>query len=217
MRGKPGRVLPLCHLGDIWPIGRFVSLTEINGNSTPSGKPLEILLGVTGGVAAYKSAMLASQLVQHGFGVQAVMTASAQQFIGAATFMALTGRPVVTHSFDSSFPLGPHIELARRADLLCVAPASANFMAKAAQGIADDLLSTLWLAFQGPTLIAPAMNCEMWDKPAVQRNLQQLIADGVQVVGPQSGWLSCRVRGMGRMAEPTEILEKIRSILQPNP
>lgn len=157
--------------------------------------------------------MLASQLVQHGYLVQVIMTPAAQQFIGSATFMALTGRKVVLDSFDADYPLGPHIELARRAKLLCVAPASANFLGKAANGIADDLLSTLWLAFQGTTLIAPAMNCEMWDKSAVQRNLRQLQADGVHTVGPQEGWLSCRVRGMGRMAEPQEIFERIVQLL----
>jgi phosphopantothenoylcysteine decarboxylase/phosphopantothenate--cysteine ligase len=151
--------------------------------------------------------------VQHGYLVQVIMTPAAQQFIGSATFMALTGRKVVLDSFDADYPLGPHIELARRAKLLCVAPASANFLGKAANGIADDLLSTLWLAFQGTTLIAPAMNCEMWDKPAVQRNLRQLQADGVHTVGPQEGWLSCRVRGMGRMAEPQEIFERIVQLL----
>lgn len=154
--------------------------------------------------------MLVSQLVQQGHGVQVVMTAAAEKFIGAATFAALTGRPVAMSSFDPQYPLGPHIELARRADLLCIAPASANFLAKAAHGLADDLLSTLWLAFTGPCLLAPAMNCEMWDKPAVQRNLQQLRDDGIQIIGPQSGWLSCRVQGMGRMAEPAEILAAIQ-------
>lgn len=137
------------------------------------------------------------------------MTPSAHKFIGPATFAALTGRSVVTDTFDSGFPLGAHIELARTADLICVAPATANFLAKAACGISDDLLSTLYLCFTGPTIIAPAMNCEMWNHSAVQRNLKQLIDDGVQCIDPQEGWLSCRTRGVGRMASPEDIAEAI--------
>ena len=169
----------------------------------------EIIIAVTGGVAAYKAAALTSQLVQDGFGVRAVLTPSAQKFVGTATFAALTGRSVVTNIFDPQFPLGSHIELARTADVLCVAPATANFIAKAANGISDDLLSTLYLCFTGPVIIAPAMNCEMWDKAVVQRNVKQLIDDGVGVIGPQEGWLSCRTKGLGRMASPEEIAAAI--------
>ena len=176
--------------------------------------PHEILLGVTGGVAAYKSAALASLLVQAGHGVTVVMTASAEEFIGAATFRALTGRGVVTHSFPPhSHPLGPHIELARKAELLCIAPTTANMLAKAAHGLADDLLSTLLLSFEGPVLMAPAMNCEMWAKPAVQRNVAQLKEDGIHFVGPDLGWLSCREKGAGRMSEPPTIAEAIEKLL----
>ncbi len=166
----------------------------------------EILLGVTGGVAAYKTAALASALVQRGAKVTAVLTPAAQRFIGAATFAALTGRPVATDLFDPAEPLGAHITLARRAELLCVAPASADFMAKIAHGHADDLLSTLYLSFRGPVLLAPAMNCEMWEKPSVQRNVAQLRDDGCRFVGPESGWLSCREVGAGRMSAPETIL-----------
>ena len=170
----------------------------------------EIVVGVTGGIAAYKTASLVSDLVQSGHGVTVVMTRAATKFVGPATFRALTGRKVYTRVFESSeFPLGPHIELARKADLLCVAPASANFMAQAAHGLADDLLSTLLLSFTGPVVIAPAMNTEMWEKPSVQRNLQQIQTDGLHVVGPQAGWLSCRQKGVGRMAEPEEIKQLI--------
>jgi phosphopantothenoylcysteine decarboxylase/phosphopantothenate--cysteine ligase len=165
----------------------------------------EIIIAVTGGVAAYKAAALTSQLIQQDFGVQAVMSSSAQKFIGAATFAALTGRGVVTDTFAPQFPLGAHIELARAADVMCVAPATAGFLAKSANGIADDLISTLYLCFTGPVIVAPAMNCEMWEKPAVQRNVQQLIADGVHIVQPHEGWLSCRTKGIGRMAPPEEI------------
>jgi phosphopantothenoylcysteine decarboxylase/phosphopantothenate--cysteine ligase len=175
----------------------------------------EIVVGVTGGIAAYKTAALVSQLVQSGAGVTVVMSAAAEHFIGAATFAALTGRPVAGHTFDESqFPLGAHITLAERSQLLVVAPASADFLAKTAHGLADDLLSTLYLAFTGRVLIAPAMNTAMWEKAAVQRNITQLRADGAQFVEPGSGWLSCRQVGAGRMAEPETILQAIRALLE---
>jgi phosphopantothenoylcysteine decarboxylase len=175
----------------------------------------EIVVGVTGGIAAYKTAALVSQLVQSGAGVSVVMTAAAEKFIGAATFAALTGRPVARESFDEShFPLGAHIMLAEKAELLVVAPASADFLAKAAQGLADDLLSTLYLAFSRQVLLAPAMNTAMWSKPAVQRNVAQLRSDGVQFVDPGTGWLSCRQVGAGRMAEPDAILERMKELLK---
>ncbi len=177
--------------------------------------PREILVGVTGGIAAYKTAALVSDLVQSGLGVTVVMTRSAQKFVGPATFRALTGRRVATRSFETDdHPLGPHIQLARQAELLCVAPATANFLAKAAHGVADDLLSTMLLSFTGPVLVAPAMNKEMWSKAAVQRNLAQLRDDGYHVVDPGDGWLSCRESGTGRMAEPAEIAAAIRRMLQ---
>lgn len=158
--------------------------------------------------------MLASRLVQDDHDVQAVMTTSAKQFIGEATLTALTGRPVASDMFDPRYPLGPHIELAREYDLLCIAPATANSLGKLANGISDDLLSTLALCFTGPILIAPAMNCEMWEAPSVARNMETLKADGVHSVGPNEGWLSCRVKGQGRMAEPAEILAAIQNLLQ---
>lgn len=174
----------------------------------------EIIIGVSGGIAAYKSAGLVSDLVQNGIGVTVVMTRAAQKFVGPATFQALTGRRVLTHAFDKSeYHLGPHIEVARQAQLMCIAPATANVLAQAACGLADDLLSTLVLSFTGPILLAPAMNNEMWNKPAVQRNVVQLEQDGFHFVGPNEGWLSCRVTGKGRMAEPAEIASKIRGLL----
>ncbi len=176
--------------------------------------PREILIGVTGGIAAYKTAALVSELVQSGVGVTVVMTRSAQKFVGAATFRALTGRPVATRTFEADdHPLGPHIELAGQAQLLCVAPATADFLAKAAFGVADDLLSTLLLSFTGPVIFAPAMNKEMWAKAAVQRNVDRLREDGYHLVGPADGWQSCRERGVGRMAEPAEIAAAIRTLL----
>ncbi len=174
----------------------------------------EIIVGVSAGIAAYKAAALTSLLVQQGAGVTAVLTRNARKFIGEATFAALTGRPVATRGFDpSSHPLGAHIELAARADCVVVAPASADFLAKAAQGSADDLLTTLLLCAECPVVVAPAMNAAMWAKPAVQRNVAQVAADGARIVPPGSGWLSCRQAGVGRMAEPTEIAAVIEAVL----
>ena len=173
----------------------------------------EIVVGVTGGIAAFKTAALVSQLVQGGANVTVVMTAAAEKFVGPSTFAALTGRPVAREIFDEShYPLGAHVMLAEKAKLLVVAPASADFLAKAAQGLADDLLSTLYLAFSGRVLMAPAMNTAMWEKAAVQRNIAQLRADGVQFIEPESGWLSCRQVGAGRMADPEVILRTIRGL-----
>ncbi|MBS0206128.1 MAG: phosphopantothenoylcysteine decarboxylase [Planctomycetes bacterium] len=174
----------------------------------------ELLLGVSGGIAAYKTADLCSKLVQAGAGVSVVMTESAERFIGATTFEALTGRPVHRELFRPVEHFrGEHIGLAQRAELLIVAPATANYLAAVANGFADDLLSTLALTATCPILLAPAMNCEMWAKPAVQRNVQRLRDDGVQFVEPGTGWLSCGQVGAGRMAEPAEIQEAIVRLL----
>lgn len=174
----------------------------------------ELIIGVTGGIAAYKTAALVSRLVQAGAGVSVVMTAAATRFVGPVTFKALTGRPVGTSVFSQpEMPLGAHIQLAERADLMCVAPATANFLAKAAHGIADDLLSTLYLSFHGPVFVAPAMNTHMWNKPVVQRNVQQLRSDGVRIIEPGEGWLSCRAQGAGRMADPELILAALAAAL----
>jgi phosphopantothenoylcysteine decarboxylase/phosphopantothenate--cysteine ligase len=174
----------------------------------------EIVVGVSAGIAAYKAAALTSLLVQDGAGVTAVLTRNARKFIGTATFAALTGRPVATRGFDqSAYPLGAHIELAARADCVVVAPASADFLARAAHGMADDLLTTLLLCADCPVILAPAMNAAMWKHPAVQRNVEQVVADGARIVPPGSGWLSCRQSGVGRMAEPAEIAAMIRAVL----
>jgi phosphopantothenoylcysteine decarboxylase/phosphopantothenate--cysteine ligase len=173
----------------------------------------ELIIGVSGGIAAYKTAALVSSLVQDGHGVSVVMTRAARKFIGAATFRALTGRPVVSQPFDAHYPLGAHIELADKADLLCVAPASADLLAKAACGLADDLLSTLLLSFTGPVVFAPAMNTAMWEKPSVQRSIETLRSDGHHIIDPESGWQSCRRSGKGRMAEPAEIQATIGRLL----
>ncbi|MCA9265441.1 MAG: phosphopantothenoylcysteine decarboxylase [Planctomycetales bacterium] len=174
----------------------------------------EILIGVSGGIAAYKAAGLVSQLVQGGQSVSVVMTSAAEQFVGPATFAALSGRPVASVMWDPGrYPLGPHIELAEQADLLCVVPATANFLSKAATGLADDLLSTLYLCFRGPVIMAPAMNWQMWEQPSVQRNVTRLVEDGVTMVGPREGWLSCRQQGVGRLADPDEIRHAIEETL----
>jgi phosphopantothenoylcysteine decarboxylase/phosphopantothenate--cysteine ligase len=175
---------------------------------------MHLIIGVTGGIAAYKTAALVSSLVQDGHDVQVVMTRAAREFVGPATFQALTGRPVASDVFDPHFSLGAHIELAERADLICVAPASADLLAKAAHGLADDLLSTLLLSFSGSVLFAPAMNVDMWEKPSVQRNVETLRGDGFHFVGPGEGWQSCRRSGAGRMAEPAEIRKQIELLFK---
>jgi phosphopantothenoylcysteine decarboxylase len=167
----------------------------------------ELLIGVTGGIAAFKTAALVSRLVQAGAGVTVVMTRSAAKLVGPQTFEALTRRPVQLAMFGSG--AHPHIELAEGAELLCVAPATANILAKAACGLADDLLSTILLSFDGPVLMAPAMNDKMWAKPAVQRNVAQLRADGVAIIDPEEGYLSCGVYGQGRMVSPEKIFDII--------
>lgn len=175
----------------------------------------EILLGVSGGIAAYKAADLTSKLVQAGARVTAVMTGSAHKFIGETTFAALTGRPVYSELFEpQEHPIGEHIGLARRADLYVIAPATANVIAKIAGGLADDLVSTLALSVTCPIVVAPAMNNEMWSKAAVQRNVEQLRADGVTVIDPADGWLSCGAVGPGRMAEPEHIIDRIVAVLE---
>jgi len=174
----------------------------------------EILLGVTGGIAAYKSADLCSKLVQSGARVTVVMTRAAQKFIGRTTFAALTDRPVYHDMFrPKEHHLGEHIGLARRAGLYVIAPCTADCIAKLAQGHADDLVSTLALTVTCPILIAPAMNNEMWGKLPVQRNVEQLRSDGLHLVGPAEGWLSCQSVGPGRMAEPADILQAVSDLL----
>lgn len=175
----------------------------------------EVILGISGGIAAYKAAELTSKLVQRGTAVTVVMTRAATKFVGKATFEALSGRPVAMPVFEgTAYPLGAHVELAARAEVLCVAPATADFLARTALGLADDLLTTLYLSFSGRIIMAPAMNCAMWEKPSVQRNVAQLRGDGVKMVGPDDGWLSCRQQGTGRMASPDSILDAIFSELE---
>ena len=175
-----------------------------------------LLLGVTGGVAAYKVAELARLLQRNNVEVQVAMTEAATKFVTPATFQALTGKHVATDLWDASFPNHmAHIELSRGVDAILVAPASADFIAKLAHGLADDLLSTTCLARNCPLLVAPAMNREMWDSPATQRNVATLRGDGVSILGPAAGDQACGEVGMGRMLEPEELLDAVLAFLQP--
>jgi phosphopantothenoylcysteine decarboxylase/phosphopantothenate--cysteine ligase len=175
-----------------------------------------ILLGVTGGVAAYKAAELVRRLSERGFDVQVVMTQAACGFITPATLQALSGNPVYTDMWDSRIVDNmAHIELSRGKDLIVVAPATADFMAKLALGLADDLLSTLCLARDCALAVAPAMNRQMWDHAATQRNVARLTGDGIAVLGPASGGQACGEVGMGRMLEAVEIADAVTALLAP--
>ena len=179
-------------------------------------EPKKVLLGLTGGVAAYKAAELVRRLGDHGIDVQVVMTTAACGFITPATLQALSGRPVYTDMWDGRIANGmPHIELSRDKQVIVIAPATADFLAKAALGLADDLLSTLCLARDCPLIVAPAMNRQMWEHPATQRNISQLQRDGVIVLGPDSGDQACGETGMGRMLEADELAEAISAFLEP--
>src|SRR5687768_6008474 len=181
---------------------------------TLTGKRL--LLGITGGIAAYKAAELTRLLVKAGVDVRVAMTEAATRFVGTATMQALSGQPVWTDLWDARVndAMG-HIELSRDRELILVAPASADFMAKLAHGLADDLLSTLCVARRCPLMVAPAMNVEMWQNPATARNAETLRADGVQIVGPASGGQACGEMGMGRMTEPADILADVQFFFRP--
>lgn len=173
-----------------------------------------IVLGVTGGIAAYKTAMVCSRLVQAGAIVDVIMTGAAQKFISPLTFQALTHRPVHTGMFN--IPPGeniPHIALADEADLLLIAPATANTIAKMAAGMADNLLTAIALATPAPILLAPAMETDMWQHPATQANIEKLLAWGVATVGPAKGRLASGASGLGRMVEPDEIVGMVRGVL----
>jgi len=170
-----------------------------------------IILAVTGGIAAYKSAIIVRRLKDYGFNVRVVMTHGAQAFITPLTFQALSGNPVHTELLDPEAEAGMgHIELARWADLVLVAPASCDTLAKFAHGLADDLLSTLYLATKAPIWVAPAMNQQMWAAKATQRNLQTLVEDGIHVIMPDAGSQACGDVGLGRMPEPEQLAYQVR-------
>lgn len=175
-----------------------------------------IVLGLSGGIACYKSADLVRRLVEHGATVDVVMTEAATHFITPTTMQALSGRPVFIDQWDARMPNSmAHIDLTRGADAVLVAPASADFMAKLVHGQANDLLSTLCLARNCPLLVAPAMNREMWSAPPTQRNVLQLIEDGVMILGPGSGSQACRETGDGRMLEPLQLVAELIAFFQP--
>lgn len=183
-------------------------MAELNGK--------RLVLGVTGGIAAYKAAELARLLVKDGAEVHAVLTASGAQFVTPVTFQALTGRPAWCDQWDARMPNNmAHIDLSRGADAIVVAPASADFLAKLAHGLADDLLSTLCLARDCPLLVAPAMNRQMWENPATRRNIRQLRQDGVTLLGPDAGAQACGEHGPGRMLEAAAIHDALAGFFQP--
>ena len=176
-----------------------------------------VVLGVTGSIAAYKAADLASRLTQAGFSVHTVMTENATKLVGPATFRALTGRPVATEMFDLTNPFSiEHVSLADLADVFVVAPATANVIAKLAHGIADDLLTCTALATRAPLLVAPAMHTAMWENPATQANVETLRTRGVRFVGPAVGRLASGGHGAGRMASVDDIADEIGAILGRN-
>ena len=175
-----------------------------------------IVLGVTGGIAAYKAAELVRLLGKEGVDVQVAMTGGAARFVTPTTFQALSGKPVFADQWDARMPNAmAHIDLSRQADLIVVAPASADFIARVAHGLADDLLATMVLARDCPLLLAPAMNRQMWENPATRRNVAQLAADGVHILGPASGEQACGEVGAGRMLEPAEIVEEVVAFFTP--
>lgn len=177
-------------------------------------KGREIVVGVCGGIACYKVADLVSKLVQAGAGVSVVMTREATKFVTPLTFEALSGRKVRTDTFDLADSSDPqHIGLTERADLMLVAPATANIVAKVAHGICDDLVSLMICAAACPVVFAPAMNNRMWEHPVAQENFAKLAGLGYRFIGPEEGWLACRNVGVGRMSEPVKILEEITRML----
>ncbi|MFO0974666.1 MAG: flavoprotein [Phycisphaerae bacterium] len=177
-----------------------------------------VLVAVCGGIAAYKCAAVVSALVQRGAAVRVAMTRAARRFVTPLTFESLTARPAVTSLWTVADPFDPqHLALTEAADLVLVAPATANILAKIAHGLADDLVSTLLLSVAGPVLLAPAMNTRMWENPFVQRNVATLREAGHHFVGPGSGWLACRTVGAGRMAEPDEIVAQCAALLLRQP
>jgi len=183
-------------------------MAEITGKS--------VILGITGGIAAYKAAQLTRDLQRHGLDVQVVMTEAARGMVTPATFQALSGKPVYSDMWDASIPDNmAHIEVSRGKDAIVIAPATADFIAKLANGLADDLLSTLCLARECPLIIAPAMNRQMWQNAATRRNVDRLLRDGVTVLGPASGDQACGEVGMGRMLEAHEIAESVAGLLVP--
>lgn len=189
-----------------------------NPNSPQPLADYELLLAVCGGIAAYKLCTVVSRLVQRGVGVTVAMTRAGRRFVGPTTFQALTGRQVFTSLWSADHCHDPqHLRLTERADLFLVAPATANIIGKMANGLADDLVSTMIIAADCPVMVAPAMNTRMWLNPIVQRNVSRLRELGYLFIDPTSGWMACGAVGLGRLAEPDVILDAVISQLQRNP
>ena len=176
-----------------------------------SDSPLAVL-GVTGGIAAYKAAELCSLMMKNGYQVQVVMTENARRFVTELTFQTLSRRPVITSLWETYDWKPEHVALANEAKLFVVAPATANFLGKFANGIADDALSTFAITYAGPTVIAPAMNPAMWRNPACQENVRKLTERGVLFAGPVAGHVACGADGVGRMMEAIDIFNALPSV-----
>jgi phosphopantothenoylcysteine decarboxylase/phosphopantothenate--cysteine ligase len=192
-------------------------MTSDDGNLPPP-QPLlkgrELIIAVCGGIAAYKVADVVSKVVQLGAGVTVVMTTDATKFVTPLSFEALSGRPVRTSTWDLVETSDPqHIGLTERADLMLVAPATANILAKVAHGLCDDLVSLMVNASACPVVFAPAMNNRMWDNPITRENVSKLQGIGYRMIGPESGWLACRNVGPGRMSEPAKIVDNLTAML----
>ena len=196
-------------------MARDVPKTDHTNTSFSNHK---LLICVCGGVAAYKVAMLVSMLTQRSCGVTVAMTRNARRFVGPVTFEALSGRPVALDMWKPR-PQAEiqHLSLSEWADLILVAPATANILGKLAGGIADDLISTLLLGAECPVLLAPAMNARMWRHPATQKNVAWLVENGYTLIGPETGWQACRASGPGRMSEPETMLAAIEQQLANRP
>jgi phosphopantothenoylcysteine decarboxylase/phosphopantothenate--cysteine ligase len=179
-------------------------------------KGREIIIAICGGIAAYKVADLVSKLVQAGAGVSVVMTDAAQKFVTPLTFQALSGRPVRTSTWDLQDSSDPqHISLTEHADLMLIAPATADIIAKVAHGFCDDLVSLMVSAAACPVVFAPSMNNRMWDNPIAQENVAKLKSHGYKFIGPDAGWLACRNVGAGRLSEPAAIVAQVTEMLTP--
>lgn len=196
----------------------MTSSSDAGGTHAADLAGYEVIVAVTGGIAAYKVCAVISKLVQSGCGVTAVMTRAARRFIGEVTLQSLTGRRVYKSLWDAEKDYDPqHIGLTEAADLFVVAPATANILGKVANGLADDLVSTMIMAADCPVVFAPTMNSRMWANPIVQENVAKLRRFDYKFIEPGEGWLACRATGPGRMAEPEQILAVVCETLLRQP
>jgi len=194
---------------------------KLSDSLAASVRGKSVVVGLTGGIACFKTAMVVSRLVQAGANVSVLMTDAATRFVTPLTFQALSGRPVYTNQWEHIESHDPqHIALARGADLMLIAPCTMDMMAKLATGRTDDVVSLVASAVdrtKQPCLLAPSMNAVMWSQPATQRALRQLREDGFEIIGPESGWQACRTEGIGRMSEPEEILAAVIGLIRQAP